>query len=443
MAIRGGNRVADVQRSTSNSFYRAWLENSPDPINRLSLVAAGLNESADFDFAIGQGELTGTVVLPTMARVAFVGLGNAPKRFQVRLLLPGPAVLTPSGVGRPSIRGLDSAVFRVELVSARTGARYPATVVASSYVSGEYWLAVQAPVITNPADGDLYHLEATVGGCQAGLSSRNSVLYADARLNQMLVLDRSFSMHDPEPVEDSKIEAAKNAARLYVHATADDEKIGLVTFNGNDSECDDDAQLVRDMVSAGPNRPDLINAINGVVEEGWTSIGDGLKKGAERLRAATATPEDVSVMVLLSDGMENEQDFWADPNPDCGSPPVWDSFKAGGVNAKIRVDTVAFGPEVERELLQRISTETRGIFFDVSADRPGADATPASARSFSAPTAASLEVPNRLANVYRTIEEDTHGLDRLHFRADAVGIGITRFILPVKERAGGGVEDAV
>jgi hypothetical protein len=443
VAIRGGNRVAAVQRSTGNSFYGAWLDNSVDPIDRLGLVAAGLNEGADFDFAVGNGEVSGSVVVPSMTRVAFVGSRGAPKRFQVRLLLRGPAVLTPSGVGRPSVRGLDSAVFQVELVSAGTGARYPATVLTSRYVSGEYWLAVQAPVIPNPMDGDLYHLEASVGGCQAGLRSRNAVLYADVHLNQMLVLDRSFSMHDPQPAEDSKIEAAKNAARLYVDATPDNDKIGLVTFNGNDSECDDDAQLVRDMVPAAPNRPDLINAINGVVEEGWTSIGDGLKRGAERLRAAVTTPEDVNVMVLLSDGMENEEEFWAEGNPKCGSPPVRDSFVGSGANAGIRVDTVAFGPDANRELLQKIATETLGIFFDVSADPPASGAAPAAARSFGAPALGSLEVPNRLANVYQSIEEDTHGLDRLHFRSDRVGTGTSRFIIPVEERSGGGVQDAV
>ncbi len=456
VAIHSGDRVTEIYRGTGNVFYRSFINNPGDNIRQLALVVAGLNDSADFEYAIGQGQIGGSIQLPTMSRLAFVGKRDNPERFQVRLLLQGPAVLSPEGFGPVSIRGLDSSAFRIELVSAANGSRHPATVINANYVSGEYWLAVQAPAIANAADGDLYHVEVCVctrdTRCSIPLRSDNSVLYADVLLNQMLVLDKSFSMHYPEPVENSKIEAARNAARLYVHAAADTDKIGLVTFSGNNSECDDDAQLVRDMVPVAPNRDDMINAINGVVEDGWTSIGDGLKKGAQRLLASVTTPRDANVLVLLSDGLENEGDLWASANSSCSpaSPPVRNSFAPGAVNAGIRVDTIAFGPAANRELLQNIATFTRGLFYDVASDAPTPAAFAAAGAGvgggpppFGAPTMASLEVPNRLANVYRTIEESTHQQDRLYFRSDRFGAGSLNFTVPVTERAGGGIVNAV
>ena len=208
--------------------------------------------------------------------------------------------------------------------------------------------------------------------CALALNSPNSVFYGVVRHNQMLVLDRSFSMHYPEPVENSKIEAARNAARLYVDAANDLDQIGLVTFNGNGGGCDDDAQLVRDMVQVAPNRDDMVNAINAVVEDGWTSIGDGLKRGRDRLLAATTGPDDENAIVLLSDGWENEGDYWAQSDPACSpaSPPVRNSFASGGPANGIRVDTVAFGPAANQELLQDIATWTAGIFYAVNSDAP-------------------------------------------------------------------------
>ena len=139
----------------------------------------------------------------------------------------------------------------------------------------------------------------------------------------MLVLDRSYSMH--YPIEDPKIAAAKNAARLYVNAAAGDDRLGLVTFNGNDNECDDDAKVKFSLKTVVGNRDDLIDEIDKIDEDGWTSIGDGLKDGRDELLTET-TPADRHALVLLSDGLENEGDYWAKTNSACGTPAVKDSF---------------------------------------------------------------------------------------------------------------------
>jgi hypothetical protein len=460
VAVRAG-RVSEIVRGSGNVFYRSFLNNPADPFTQLALIVVGLNDDATFDYAYGFGQIGGTILLPTMDRPVFVGRRDEPRRFQVRMRLTGPAVLTPEGSGPNSIRGLDATQFRVVLRSIGTGATYNADIVNSSYVSGEYWLVVAAPEITSPADGDMYDLEVCV--CTAGLdcglqlSSLRSVIYGDVQFNQMLVLDRSYSMHYPEPAEDSKIEAAKNAARIYADASADADRVGFVTFTGNNAECNVDATVnrpLRRMIDGlVDNRSLLVGAINGVVEDGWTSIGDGLKLGRDALLGAMPPLgiRDVNGIVLLSDGLENEGDFWGRPNAACvAAPAVQDSFDPiSGSARNIKIDTIAFGPNTDQELLQRIATFTRGVYYAVSIDPPpGGAAAAGGIRAIASsptapPTMSSMQVPNRLAHVYRSAQEELRGHDRLHFRAHELLAGGNSFKIPVTEHLGGAVEDAI
>lgn len=455
VGVRGGNQVTEVIRGQGTEFYRAFLNNPVDRFTRMALIVVGLTEAADFDYAFGTGQVGGTILLPTTDRMAFAGRREEPRRFQARLRIVGPATLTPEGATPASMRGLEPRSFRVTLRSAGTGAAYPATIVNASYVSGEYWLVVAAPEITNPADGDLYDLEVcicpTERDCAYNLVNPRCVLYGDIQFNQMLVLDRSYSMHYPEPAEASKIEAARNAARIFADAAADADRLGLATFTGNNAECNLDAALnrpLRRMNDGGTdNRTPLINAINAVVEAGWTSIGDGLKVGRDALLGASPPPgvRDINGLVLLSDGLENEGDFWAATNPPCAAPPVQNSFDPiSGPARSIKVDTIAFGANADQELLQRIASFTRGTFYAVSADPPaGGSGGPGIASAGDEPPAMSiLEVANRLAHVHRSAQEELRGHDRLYYRAHNLKAGDSQFLIPVTEASGGGVRDA-
>ncbi len=453
IGMRGG-AVIDIYRSSGSTFYRTLINPPRSLYDKLAVVVVGLNTEADFDYAFGWGAVTGEIRRPTMNRMAYVGTREDPERFQARLRILGPDTLTPSGSGAVSVKGIDPSDFDVTLVSVSTGAEYSATIINANYVSGEYWLVIQAPQITNPADGDLYDLRicfcSDEGRCASDMQSAKSVLYAKVTRKQMLVLDRSYSMH--YPTGDSKIEAAKTAARLYVDAAADDDKLGLVTFNGNNSECDHDAVVNFSIDDVAGNREAILKEIDLIVEDGWTSIGDGLKDGRDEL-FLTSDPVDVRSIALLSDGMENEGDFWANSNSSCSTPPVKNSFDpTSGWAAGVRIDTIAFGPDSNQELMQQIAAFTDGDYYFVSFDPPpapsasdfagnfsGADAPPAGA-----PAPVSLEVPNRLANIYRCIEEKIYGQNRLFYSATRISAGSTEVItIPVVEKQGGGISGAV
>ncbi|MFK7886804.1 MAG: choice-of-anchor X domain-containing protein [Gammaproteobacteria bacterium] len=446
VAVKDGNVVSEVYRSIGNEFYRAIVNTPEGDYDRMALVVAGLGSGADFDYSFGWGPISGELRRPTLEKLAYVGSKEAPERFQSRLLIQGPASLTPSGSGPVSMRGLDASQFEVTLRSASTGAEYPAQVVNSNYVSGEYWLNIQAPEITDPSDGDLYDLVICfckrAGQCSELLVSNKSVLYADIILNQMLVMDVSGSMAHPN--SDPKLEAAKNAARLYADVVDDDDLLGFAIFTGNDTECDDDASVETSLDMAGSNRGDVIDRINNQVPREWTSIGDGIIAGRNELFGASGMA-DIRSIVLLSDGLENEGDFWDIPNSACGNPPVKESFLAsiGGPAADMRIDTLAFGADADQRLLQDIANVTDGDYYAVSTDAP-ARSTASRSSANGSPSSASLAVPNRLANAYRTIHESNNGQERLFYRDYQVTGGSNAdATIPVTEADGGGIERGV
>ena len=63
-------------------------------------------------------------------------------------------------------------------------------------------------------------------------------------------------------------------------------------------------------------------------------------------------PADRHALVLLSDGLENEGDYWAKNNSACGTPPVKNSFDAAtGSASDVRIDTVAFGADADQVIV--------------------------------------------------------------------------------------------
>lgn len=451
VGVQAGNRVTQIYHGSGSEFYRALVNPPTDPYQRMALIVIGMNHGADFDYAFGTGSISGQIRTPTSDRMAFVGSMDIPERFQSRLLLQGPAILTPSGAGTISMRGLDPSLFEVTLRSVATGATYPATILNTTYVDGEYWLVLQAPRITNPADGILYDLEICFcerqGSCTHTLTKSMSVIYANKEQYIMHVIDRSGSMNYPNPVENKKITAAKNALQSNIVGGNDDDHMGIVSFNGDRTECNNDATREHALSSVLTHRVSLSNTVGGIIASGWTSIGDGLIMGRDEL-LAVALPEADKSIILYSDGIENEGDKWNEPNAACGTPAVSESFdRVTGFANSIRIDTIAFGRDAKAEVLSNIAGVADGYYYAVSTDAPSLAASSiAGAESTSSIATVNpimLQVPNRLAETYRTIEEDLHNQDRLFSRISNLTAGTPEnFVIAVTEKAGGGVVQA-
>src|SRR5690606_12976694 len=116
----------------------------------------------------------------------------------------------------------------------------------------------------------------------------------------VIVLDRSGSMTTA-----NKIQAARNAANLFINELAGDDQGAFVAF-------DTDAQLREPLAPlAGGHRGDIEDAIAAEVPLNGTSIGDGMMTAATE-HDANGIAENLCSFILLSDGYENEPAMWAD-----------------------------------------------------------------------------------------------------------------------------------
>jgi Mg-chelatase subunit ChlD len=373
--------VQRLDKSVGTHFARAILVRTraaaDKRITRLGAVITGLNDAADVDYRFACGSYQLAIKKPTQTDQAFVGTKSAPNRFQVRVQVHGPSEL-----GTPSVEGLRPSDFTVEV------GNKDAHVVSGAYVQGEYWLTVKAPTFPAAAP-DVQDLTVHLGDVSA--SDAQSVSYQIRHLDQMLTIDRSGSMLDP--AASPKIDAARNAASMYVDAARSDDKLGVVSFSGNNAEPDDDATLDALLSTmTGANRTAARAQVLGLSAGGMTSIGDGVfTSAAEFPIRGTALGEDH--IVLLSDGMENEGRFWND-------------VRASVISAGVKVDTIALGPLTDQALLQQIADDTGGTYYYVDVN------SGVSARAAARAAIGGTSLANNLADVYFAANEDAGDLER-------------------------------
>lgn len=347
VAIRT-NATDRILTGVGTHFARSILirRNEANPYTRLGVTVAGLDDPASYNYTIACGMPKLSIIEPNSTLPAYVGTKATPDRFLVRLNVTGLTAL-----GDPSVEGLAPTDFTA-FVGDPAVAANAAPVLSGAYVQGQYWLVVQAPV--KVGGGDIYPLTVFLGDFTSATQA-DSVIYNTKKLDQVLVIDRSGSMAGPAGA--SKIVAARNAGSLFVDAARSTDKIGVVSFNGDNTEVNDDATLNTMLLTVtDAQRTAAKAAISALAAAGFTSIGDGLQKGAAEfpIRGTFAT-EGVNAekwLVLLSDGMENEGAYW-------------NAVRVGIQAAGIKVNTIALGPYTDQALLQQIANQTGGMYYYV------------------------------------------------------------------------------
>ncbi|HYF63491.1 MAG TPA: vWA domain-containing protein, partial [Herpetosiphonaceae bacterium] len=330
MTVDGG---ALQKRWTSKSGSWSRTVRSQD-LDRVVGVVSALDDAGTVD--VGRGCVTPTLSIknPTSAAFEMVGLPANPRMFIVRLAVKGA-----DGGG---VAGLTAGDFAVQLRPAGGGASIPATIVNSTYVQDDYWLLVQAPNAAAGAVGGAFYDLTVALGSQSD-TENSAVLYVERTQDVMIVLDRSGSMGGST----GRIEAARNAANLLVNELSDNDQGGYVAF-------DTDATLRSGLapVGSGPgsHRADLQAKIAAEVPLDFTSIGDGLNTAADE-EDANGVKENLCSFVLLSDGHENEPDYWAD---------VDDKVIDNGC----AIHSIGLGPGANEVLLQQIAASVPGGSYD-------------------------------------------------------------------------------
>ncbi len=354
------DELVDHWTSTSYDWSKTVVNDDYDDV---VAVVGGYGADTQVDVSYGCADLYLNIVDPTHSEPAFVGSIYDPEKFLVRLEVTSTQSI--------KIEGLNAQDFDI------TVGTQAADIILGAYIQSQYWLLVQAP--TQTAAGD-YDLTAAFGS--ASDTESTAVKYVTRVHDDMLIVDRSGSM-----LTGDKLGAAKNAARLYVDATADGNKLGLVSF-GPDATLDHDLADVNSTV-----RTAIKGAINAIstTPPVMTSIGDGLWMGHQRLDAL-GDPEHPCAMVLLSDGKENE-------------PLYWNDIKTTIIASPCVVDTIALGPGTNELLLQEIASLTGGSYHYVPDENPSP--------LIQGISQAGGDWRNELAGTYEFIQGDVAGRSRL------------------------------
>jgi len=381
VCVKNGDQVSQIFKSRGQELAIAFLNRTDDLITSIAGVVGGLDDAVDFEYTIAEGVAKLAIHSPTTQYPAYVGPKDQPERFVAKVSVMGIPEL-----GEPSVRGLHYTDF-----TAQVGAE-DARILNGTYVQGDYWLLIQAPEQT--AAPEEYNLRVDLGAVSAARD--DAVVYRKIVRDQIMLIDGSGSM-----LSSGKIDAAKNAASLLVDAKADGDMLGVVRFHGNSAEPDVDATVEFDLSNvddvARDTAKDRIEDINIPDEWVMTSIGDGLDVSQDQLDAR-GRPDDRHIIVLLSDGMENEDLRWADVRGDI--------LAKGTV-----IHTVALGPGDHHALMESIADDTGGEYYYVTTTVEGALAP------------ADEPLPNRLADVYKQIEEEIVGHQRLWYAKSQVAAG--------------------
>lgn len=444
--ITASNQIRELEKGTGNEFFKAFINNPDDPFVKLAAVVTGFNEGDSFDYAFVRETLDPKnldILRPTFTRQAYVGEHTDPDRFLVRLNVTGPDLLTPDGTGTISVKGLSANNFNAFVENGSVSRE--ANILNAAYVGGQYWITLQAPVMS-PSDGTFFNVRICMcvdpnnGECLIASTEVNSVVYAKIIVNQVLVVDRSGSMNGPSAASTKKIDAAKAAASLFVDAAADDDKLGVVSFSGDNVELNEDAKVEHNLLDVFGNRLTAQLKIGAINASGMTSIGDGLLKGQDLLdEFASPAPGSIDAIVLLSDGQENEDACWS-TIASCSSvgPLAKTRFTGVGSGADTIINAIAFGPTADQSLMQEIATTTDGDYFyvDVTDGTSGAALTVTTTSEITAnatiATPLSLDLSNRISDVYLSIADQLLARERIFFSSGNVS-GKTTVAMPISE----------
>ncbi|UJR84857.1 vWA domain-containing protein [Sandaracinus amylolyticus] len=184
-------------------------------------------------------------------------------------------------------------------------------------------------------DGERVHL-------QIALMARQGEMPARPRMDVRLVIDRSGSMHG------DKWAHAIQAAHALVDRLSSNDTFGLISYS-------DDASIDLEPARVG-NRQRAHHAIDQLVIGGGTNI-DGALSAVSRVRPERRRPNDVLLVVLLSDGVANV----GQTNADMIAARARALFDEGGV----LTTTLGVGTDFDEQTMLSIAREGSGSYHFV------------------------------------------------------------------------------
>jgi Ca-activated chloride channel family protein len=162
--------------------------------------------------------------------------------------------------------------------------------------------------------------------------------------NVLLVLDVSGSMG-----EENKLQHAKEGLKTFLRQAAPQDLVGLTTFSST-------VTPVVPVLPFAQNRQPLEHAIDGLVPQEETAVYDATIESVDRVKTV-ADPDLINAVVLLTDGEDTISSNSAD---DVVARLRQENQSEGG---GVRVFTIAYGQDANRDELQRFAEASGGKAF--------------------------------------------------------------------------------
>lgn len=163
------------------------------------------------------------------------------------------------------------------------------------------------------------------------------------RVALLLVIDHSGSMTYNSASGVSKLDMAKEAAKLALTALADGDEIGVLAFNDRQQwvvpMTEIDGQATRDSINA---------AIDELTADSGTEVYPALQVGIDAIRAVDV---DVRHVILLSDGKSRS-----------GTRASYETLIDSAARDRVSVSTIALGSDADIDLLQFIADKGFGRY---------------------------------------------------------------------------------
>jgi len=165
--------------------------------------------------------------------------------------------------------------------------------------------------------------------------------------NVTLALDVSGSMNDEGG---ARIAGAREGARQLVATLADRDRFSLVLFN-------QEARWLNQGALLKQARESLDAALASAIADGGTALYDAIRAAVERQRAEQAAQGDrISAVVVLSDGEDRDSKLKL--------AELLERIRFDGERQPVRVFTIAYGKEAQKDVLQQIAEATQGRAFE-------------------------------------------------------------------------------
>lgn len=372
LAVKNGSIVDEINKTGKN--LQATVAN--DDLDEVIVIVAGLDQSSNISLAVNATEPELRIADPINGRPAQAGDPATPEKVLVKV-----EVLSPEGGGTP-IPGISLNSFDVII----GGVTVPNNqFITRAYIQGEYWFLVRAPIQAGPGSYDLVvENDTVVSGSTLSDTENNAVVYDMAiESDNLIVGDRSGSMEDF-----GKLQAAKDAARVYVDSWEAGDQIGVISYN-------EDATVDLGLRPWNNNsRDDAFDEINDWVSVGGTGIGGALLEALNEFDDE-GDPSKPWNIIFLSDGMETVEpylaDFVAEYNQrKADSDPVPTVFP------------VALGADADQVEMQQLACDTGNCANYHFAGEPA---------GLRGVLITEEELPNVLSEIYRVVAE-TASLER-------------------------------